>query len=54
MILTWIGAGVSLAGVAVLAMMWLSNRGADAPSNRDPGYRRDRVDGYDLSSPRPL
>jgi hypothetical protein len=43
-----IGAGVSLAGILLLAAMWLSSRGGDIRSNRDVGYTRERDDRVDM------
>lgn len=46
-IMELIGAGVTLAGILLFAAMWLSKRGGDVRSDRDPGYTRDRTDRYD-------
>lgn len=42
-----IGAGVSLAGILLLAAMWMSKRGGDIRSERDVTDTRDRSDRLD-------
>jgi hypothetical protein len=42
-----IGAGVVVAGVVLLAVMWLSKMGGDVVSDRDPSHSRDRLERFD-------
>ncbi len=49
-----IGAGVSLVGTVLLAAMWMSNRGGDIRSHRDPVYTPERVDRFDNTPIRTL